>query len=67
VSLNNVSEKEVAKLMNAVFIPMAEKQRMFGMEPDETLKDVYVSNSGMPINLKDDIAELLRNDPPAED
>ena len=67
MSLNNVSEKEVAKLMNAVFIPMAEKQRMFGMEPDETLKDVYVSNSGMPINLKDDIAELLRNDPPAED
>ena len=54
--------QEVAKLMNAVFIPVAEKQRMYGMDADPKLENVYISSSGMPINLTDDIADILRSD-----
>ena len=53
---------EVDKLMKAVFIPVAEKQRMYGIEPDDALKDVYVSPQGMPVDLKDNIADMLRQE-----
>ena len=53
---------EVDKLMKAVFIPVSEKQRMYGIEPDESLKDVYVSPQGMPVDLKDNIADMLREE-----
>jgi phage portal protein BeeE len=54
--------QEVTKLMNAVFIPVAEKQRMYGIEADEDLADVYVTPSGMRVDLKDNLAELIRQE-----
>jgi hypothetical protein len=54
--------QEVTKLMNAVFIPVAEKQRMYGIEADDALADVYVTPSGMRVDLKDNLAELIRQE-----